>query len=43
MYVKTRLQKADPQFIEKMLAEASRNYFGKAAALTCNRNLGLYI
>ena len=28
---------------EKMLAETSRNYFGKAVALTCNRNLGLYI
>ena len=25
------------------LAEASRNYLGKAVALTCNRNLGLYI
>ena len=28
---------------EKMLAEASRNYCRKAVALTCNRNLGLYI
>ena len=28
---------------EKMMAEASRNYYGKAVALTCNRNLGLYL
>ena len=28
---------------EKMLDEASRNYCGKAVALTCNRNLGLYV
>ena len=28
---------------EKMLAEAFRNYCRKAVALTCNRNLGLYI
>ena len=31
-----------PQKMKKMLAEASRNYCGKAVALTCNRNLGLY-
>ena len=32
-----------PQKMKKMLAEASRNYCRKAVALTCNRNLGLYI
>ena len=38
-----RATKNGAQKNEKMLAEASRNYCGKAIALTCNRNLGLYI
>ena len=35
--------KMGPQKMKKMLADASRNYCRKAVALTCNRNLGLYI